>query len=55
MTSITPQFRRTLLAMALMAECIAKCARLLAASEEDEAGDELISTARGLFDDEGGA
>ena len=53
MTSITPQFRRALLAMARMAEGIAECARLLAASEEDEAGEALISRARG-FDDEGG-
>ena len=52
-TSITPEFRRVLLAMARMAEGIAKAARLLAASEEDEAGDALLSKARG-FDDEGG-
>ena len=43
MTSITPQFRRALLAMARMAEGLADCARLLAASEEDEAGDALLS------------
>ena len=54
MTSITPQFRRALLAMACMAEGVAECARLLAASEENEAGDALISKAR-AFDDEGGA
>ncbi len=54
MTDMTREFKRALLAMACMAEGIAKCARLLAASEEDEAGDALISKARG-FDDEGGA
>ena len=42
-TSITPEFGRVLLAMARMAEGIAKAARLLAASEEDEAGDALLS------------
>ncbi len=53
MTSITPQFRRVLLAMARMAEGIAKAARLLAASEDTEAGDALLSVTRRL-DREGG-
>ena len=53
MTSITPEFGRVLLAMARMAEGIAKAARLLAASEEDEAGDALLTKDRG-FDDGGG-
>ena len=43
MTSITPQFRRILRAMAILAEGLAECARLLAASEEDKAGDALLS------------
>ena len=51
MTSITPQFRRVLLAMARMGEGIAECARLLAGGEETEAGDALLSKAG--FDREG--
>ena len=43
MTSITPRFRRVLRAMAILAEGIAECARLLAGGEEDEAGDALLS------------
>ena len=54
MTSITPQFRRTLLAMARMAEGIAGAARLLAANEDTEAGDALLSITREL-EEKGGA
>ena len=57
MTSITPQFRRALLAMARMAEGIAECARLLAASEDTKAGDALLSkstSATRELDGEGG-
>ena len=53
MTS-TPQFRRVLLAMAAMAEGIAKAARLLAAGQDAEAGEPLLSI-RHELDEKGGA
>ena len=54
MTSTTPQFRRALLAMARMAEGIAEAARLLATSEDTEAGNALLSVTRGSNDEGGG-
>ncbi len=57
MTSMTPQFRRTLLAMARMAEGVAEAARLLAAGQDAEAEDALLSTCKSVrheLGDEGG-
>lgn len=48
-TTITPQLRRALLAMAALADALAESARLLADGREGEAEEFLLSSTGGLL------